>query len=579
LKEKYSMKKLFTTRGKITAVLAVALVASFSQVSSSGASVADTPKRGGNIKVGIFDTFPGFCTGDNLANSALMGARSIYETWVEQRNDGKIVPYLLKSFEGSADFKTWNLVVRDGIKFHDGTPLDGTALLLNLQAFRGALYLNGLIGRTPKSPSSGTGAGALANLTDVVQTGAMSVTVKLYNAEANFPETLFGSGRFMARSVGQLTGSTCSTVPVGTGAFKYVSHKLTELVVAKNDNYWRKDAKGGALPYLNGITFSFVNEAAARVSGVKSGSVAAAMFSSNGEAKQILALQKEKKLTSIISPMDYYPSLWLNHKIAPFSSKNARLAFSHSLDRSKWLKVRQRGLGAVPESIVGPNNIMFNKKGYAGYDLKKAKEFTAAYTKETGKTLEFSAPYDAASADSTADAQLFKEMCEAAGMKVNLLSITTAELIQKTFPNQLQMVPLLLMEGTGTAFIVPFIVSDTSGGNPAHFLRGAAKLSPALAGLQVFYSILNISSFKDEVSENLLFAARAEPNKVKAQKLYAQATEQLQNEARMTNINFTQYSLTYNKLGGVGTLGLAAGGPRRLVTNFGIDWTGVWSTK
>ncbi len=573
------MKKLFTTRGKISAVLAVALVASFSQVSSSGASVADTPKRGGNIKVGIFDTFPGFCTGDNLANSALMGARSIYETWVEQRNDGKIVPYLLKSFEGSADFKTWNLVVRDGIKFHDGTPLDGTALLLNLQAFRGALYLNGLIGRTPKSPSSGTGAGALANLTDVVQTGAMSVTVKLYNAEANFPETLFGSGRFMARSVGQLTGSTCSTVPVGTGAFKYVSHKLTELVVAKNESYWRKDAKGGALPYLDGITFSFVNEAAARVSGVKSGSVAAAMFSSNGEAKQILALQKEKKLTSIISPMDYYPSLWLNHKIAPFSSKNARLAFSHSLDRAKWLKVRQRGLGAVPESIVGPNNIMFNKKGYAGYDLKKAKEFTAAYTKETGKTLEFSAPYDAASADSTADAQLFKEMCEAAGMKVNLLSITTAELIQKTFPNQLQMVPLLLMEGTGTAFIVPFIVSDTSGGNPAHFLRGAAKLSPALAGLQVFYSILNISSFKDEVSENLLFAARAEPNKVKAQKLYAQATEQLQNEARMTNINFTQYSLTYNKLGGVGTLGLAAGGPRRLVTNFGIDWTGVWSTK
>jgi ABC-type transport system substrate-binding protein len=90
---------------------------------------------------------------------------------------------------------------------------------------------------------------------------------------------------------------------------------------------------------------------------------------------------------------------------------------------------------------------------------------------------------------------------------------------------------------------------------------------------------LNISSFKDEVSEKLLFAARAEPNKVKAKKLYMQATEQLQKEARMTNINFTQYVLTYNKLGGVGTLGLAAGGPRRLVTNFGIDWTGVWSTK
>ncbi len=574
------MKKLFTGgRRKVVAVMAIALVASLTQVSSSGAAGADKPKRGGNITVGIFDSFPGFCMADNLANSSLMAGRTIYETWVEQRADGKIVPYLLKSFESSADYKTWSLVVRDGIKFHDGTPLEGTALQLNLEAGRGSLYLNSLIGRTPKSPSSGTSAGFNANITEVIKTGAMSVTVKLYNADATFPETLYASGRAFARSVGQITGSTCSTVPVGTGAFKYVSHKLTELVVAKNDTYWRKDAKGGALPYLDGITFTFLPDAQPRVSGVKSGSLAATMFSSATEAKQILALEKDKKLTTISSPIDYYPTIWLNHKIAPFSSKNARLAFSHSLDREKWLKVRQKGLGQVPESIVGPNNIMFNKKGYAGYDLKKAKEFTAAYTTETGKALEFSLPYVSASADSTANAQLYKEMAEAAGMKVNLLSVTTAEAIQKAFPMQFQLLPLLLMEGTGTAFILPFVVSDTSGGNPAHFLRGAAKLSPALAGLQIFYSILNISSFKDEVSENLLFAARAEPNKAKSKKLYAQATEQLQKEAHVTNISFISYTLSYNKLGGVGELGLAAGGPRRLITNFGIDWTGVWSTK
>ena len=574
------MKKLFTGgRRKVAVVMAIALVSSLSQVTSSGAAGADTPKRGGNITVGIFDSFPGFCMADNLANSSLMAGRTIYETWVEQRADGKIVPYLLKSFEHSDDNKTWLLTLRDGIKFHDGSPLDGTALLLNLQAGRGALYLNRLIGRSPGSPSAGTSAGFNANINDVVQTGTMSVTVKLYQADATFTETLYASGRAFARSVSQITGATCSTVPVGTGAFKYVSHKLTELVVAKNDNYWRKDAKGGALPYLDGITFTFLPDAQPRVSGVKSGSLAATMFSSATEAKQILALEKNKNLTTISSPIDYYPTIWLNHKIAPFSSKNARLAFSHSLDRVKWLKVRQKGLGEVPESIVGPNNIMYNKKGYAGYDLKKAKEFTAAYTKETGKALEFSLPYVSASADSTANAQLFKEMAEAAGMKVNLLSVTTAEAIQKAFPMQFQLLPLLLMEGTGTAFIIPFAVSDTSGGNPAHFLRGAAKISPALAGLQIFYSILNISSFKDEVSENLLFAARAEPNKVKAKKLYAQATEQLQKEAHMTNISFISYTLSYNKLGGVGELGLAAGGARRLITNFGIDWTGVWSTK
>ncbi len=574
------MKKLFTGgRRKVVAVMAIALVASLTQVTTSGASGADTPKRGGNITVGIFDSFPGFCMADNLANSSLMAGRTIYETWVEQRADGVIVPYLLKSIDKSPDNKTWLLTLRDGIKFHDGSPVDGTALLINLQAGRGTLYLNGLIGRTPKSPSAGTAAGFNANITDVIQTGTMSVTVKLYQADATFLETLYASGRAFARSIAQITGPNCSTVPIGTGAFKYVSHKLTELVVAKNDNYWRKDAKGGALPYLDGITFTFLPDAQPRVAGVKSGTFAASMFSVAGEAKQMIDLAKNKKLTTIRSAEEWYGSHWLNHKIAPFSSKNARLAYSHALDRVKWNKVRVKGLGTVPDSIVGKANIMHNPKGYAGYDLKKSKEYVAAYKAETGKDMEFSLPYISASADSTANAQLLKEMCEAAGIKVNLLSVTTAEAIQKAFPMQFQMLPLLLMEGSGTAFIVPFIVSDTSGGNPTHFIRGAAKLSPALAGLQIFYSILNLSAFKDEVSENLLFAARAEPNKAKSKKLYMQATEQLQKEAHMTNIQFTQYQLTYNKLGGVGELGLAAGGPRKLITNFGIDWTGVWSTK
>ncbi len=574
------MKKLFAgSRRKVAAVMAIALVASLSQVTTSGASGADTPKRGGNITVGIFDSFPGFCLADNLANSSLMAGRTIYETWVEQRADGKIVPYLLRSIESSPDNKTWLLTLRDGIKFHDGSPVDGTALLINLQAGRGTLYLNGLIGRTPKSPTAGTAAGFNANIVDVIQTGTMSVTVKLYQADATFLETLYASGRAFARSIAQITGPNCSTVPIGTGAFKYVSHKLTELVVAKNDNYWRKDAKGGALPYLDGITFTFLPDAQPRVAGVKSGTFAASMFSVAGEAKQMIDLAKNKKLTTIRSAEEWYGSHWLNHKIAPFSSKNARLAYSHALDRVKWNKVRVKGLGTVPDSIVGKANIMHNPKGYAGYDLKKSKEYVAAYKAETGKDMEFSLPYISASADSTANAQLLKEMCEAAGIKVNLLSVTTAEAIQKAFPMQFQMLPLLLMEGSGTAFIVPFIVSDTSGGNPTHFIRGAAKLSPALAGLQIFYSILNLSAFKDEVSENLLFAARAEPNKAKSKKLYMQATEQLQKEAHMTNIQFTQYQLTYNKLGGVGELGLAAGGPRKLITNFGIDWTGVWSTK
>ncbi len=559
------MKYLFKGgRRKVAAVMAIALVASLSQVSASGATSHEKPKYGGTLKVGIFDSFPGYCMADNLANSALMGARTIYETWVEQRSDGKIVPYILKSFTKSADNKTWKLTVRNGVKFHDGTPVDGAALLTNIQALRGVLTLQG------KAPSPGTAGGMTANINDVKLTGPMEVTVYLYNADSEYPDALYAAGRFFVRAPSQiLSGAKCSTTPIGTGAFKLVSTKLSELVVAKNTDYWRKAPNGDKLPYLDGITFTFLSEVSPRVQGVKSGSLDAVMFSSNGEAKQILDLQKVSKVKTILSPADWYSSIWLNHKIAPFNSTNARLAFSHALDRAKFVKVRQKGMGGVPKSIVGPNNIMYNTNGYANFDLVKAKKFVAAYTAETGKALEFSMPYISGSVESLAGATMIKDFGAAAGMVINLTPLTTAEIIQRAFPQQFQVMQLLLMEGTSTGFIFPFVVSDMSGGNPNHVL--------AKTPLKILYGILNLSAFKDEVSENLLVAARAESNPVKKKALYKKATLQLQQQAHITNIVYTQYALSFGKqVQGVGELPLVSGGARRLITNFGIDWTGVW---
>lgn len=559
------MKNLFKGgRRKVAVVMAVALVASLSQVSPSAATSHEKPRYGGTLNIGIFDSFPGYCMADNLANSALMGARTIYETWFEQHANGKIVPYIAKSVVSSADRKTWKITVRDGIKFHDGTSVDGAALFTNLQALRGVLTLQG------KAPSPGTAGGFTANISDVKQTGPMEVTVYLWNAESDYPASLYASGRFFVRAPSQiLSGAKCSTTPIGTGPFKLASTKLSELVVTKNTDYWRKAPNGDKLPYLDSIKFTFLSEVTPRVQGVKSGALDAVMFSSATEAKQIIDIQKASKVKTILSPPDYYPSIWLNHKIAPFNSTNARLAFSYAMDRAKFVKVRQKGLGGVPKSIVGPNNIMYNEKGYANFDLAKAKSFVAAYTAETGKALEFSMPFTTGSVESLANGQMIKEFGAAAGMTINLTPFTTAEIIQRAFPQQFQAMALLLMEGTGTAFIFPFIVSDMSGGNPTHVLTKTP--------LRILYGILNLSAFKDEVSENLLIAARGEPNPAKKAALYKKATLQLQQQAHLTNVVYLQYALSYNKkVKGVGTLPLVAGGARRLMTNFGIDWTGVW---
>lgn len=560
------MKHLFKGgRRKVAAVMAVALVASLSQVAPS--SAAEKPKAGGQLKVGIFDSFPGYCMADNLANSSLMAGRTIYETWVEQRSDGKMVPYVLSAIENSADFKSWKLTVRDGIQFHDGTAVNGDALVTNLQALRGALTLVG------KAPSPGTAGGFTANISAVTKVSTNSVQVDLYRPQVDFLETLYASGRFFVRAPSQiLGGAKCSTTPIGTGPFKLVSTKLNELVVAKNTAYWREDASGTRLPYLDGITFTFLVETASRVSGLKSKSLDVAMFTSAGEVKQIRDLQKNKKMVTIESAEEYYPSIWLNHKIAPFSSKNARLAVSYAIDRADYNKVRNRDYVSAATSMVGPNNIMYNEKGFIQFDVKKAKAAAAAYLAETGKALEFSFPYTAGSTESLANVTQIQKYMTAADIKMNLLPLTTAEIIQRAFPQQFQAMALLLMEGTGTAFIAPFITSDTSGGNQTHLLRKTP--------LAILYGILNLSAFTDTVSEDLIWAAKAEPNLAKRTKLYQKATAQIQTEAHLTTIAYQKYILVHRlNVQGVGELGLTQGGKRKVMTNFGIDFTGVWLGK
>ena len=559
------MKQLFRGgRRKVAAVMAVALVASLSQVAPT--SAAETPKTGGTLSVGVFDSFPGYCMADNLANSALMAGRTIYETWVEQRVDGKIVPYVLSAVENSTDFKQWKLTVRPGVLFHDGTPVNADALVTNLQALRGALTLLG------KAPSPGTAGGFTANITEVIKVSDSAVQVNLYRPQVDFLETLYASGRFFVRAPSQiLGGAKCSTTPIGTGPFKLVSTKLNELVVTKNASYWRKDPSGASLPYLDGITFTFLVETASRVSGLKSKSLDIAMFTSAGEVKQIRDLQKNKNVTVIESPEEYYPSIWLNNRIAPFSSKNARLAVSYAIDRVDYNKVRNRDYVSAAKSIVGPANIMYNEKGFIQYDLKKAKDAAAAYKTETGKDLEFSFPYTAGSTESLANATQIQKYMTAAGIKMNLLPLTTAEIIQRAFPQQFQAMALLLMEGAGTAFIAPFITSDTSGGNQTHILRKTP--------LAVLYGILNLSAFTDTVSEDLIWQAKAEPNAAKRKALYGKATQQIQTEARLTTISYQKYALAYRtNVKGVGELGLTQGGQRKLMTNFGIDFTGVWKS-
>jgi peptide/nickel transport system substrate-binding protein len=52
--------------------------------------------------------------------------------------DLSIVPVLAETVEPNADYTEWTFEIREGISFHDGTPLDGEAVKLNLETCVGS---------------------------------------------------------------------------------------------------------------------------------------------------------------------------------------------------------------------------------------------------------------------------------------------------------------------------------------------------------------------------------------------------------------------------------------------------------
>ena len=662
--------------------VAVATAIAISTVASTGSSAAtspNAPKSGGKVKVAIFDTFPGFCFGDNNANSALMVQRTVYETLFEKTKGNDMVGLLAESASASDDLKTWTIKLKPNIKFSDGVAFDATAVKQNLEysgggysaavgaaeaatadfaghavklftAFKGSGPLGGATGAglmtqvgipvagqtttvavptlsfltvlgvfakdgaidtatkgalnalgLTKSASStwaattytlSTGTAFLANIVSVTATNSLTVTLKMNRAQNDVPAMLYASGRSFMRSPSQFTkGATvCSQKPIGTGPFKVADdYKLVstdELTVYKNPTYWRTDPTTKAkLPYLDQITFTNVKEASQRAAAIRKGTYDAGMFSGASEATFIKDLRLRKSVAKEYkSPNEYYPSLWLNQgKVgSPFASKNARLAVLSCLDRENFVKVRTKGESTVAKSIVGSSSIMYSSQGFQKFNVTASKGYVAAWQAEAGnagKTLSFSYPVDTSTL-SMANATFLKYQWAKCGITANLVVEEAAQIIKKAFnsaasggaANAYDAISILLFEGTDVSFNLPFALTNA-------YPVGATTMGSTWRSN--IGNVLGLNHHNDTALDDLFYAGQAAANKSVAKIKFQEATARLQSEGFMGALSNNYYTFfTNNKKGlaGIGALQLVKGKTQRVVTNWGIDWTGVYKT-
>ena len=570
------------------AVAATIAISTMASTGSQAASNPSAPKYGGEVKVGIFDTFPGFCVGNNPANSSLMATRTVYETLFEKTRGNDFVGLLAKSGNPSADLKTWTIELRSGIKFHNGEALNAKAMVTNWLNTSGMNFLMTAGAKGPAVATAayghtlGTAVPFQSNILMVTAVGETTVVYTLDRPQNDFLGTLYASGRGFVRAPAQLVDkTTCSGTPIGTGPFKAVSFTTDEMIVAKNADYWRTDpVTGNKLPYIDKITFTNIKESSSRQSAVQTGTVDAAMFSGASEGQYIQALRKKKNLTEYKSPAEYYPSLWLNQGKpgSPFANINARRAVLSCIDRVTWVKARTKGEGVVSTSLVGPNSVMYNKVGFPKYSVADAKAFVELYKTETGKTeLAFAGPSDTSSV-SVSNAKFFQTMMAKCGIKYDYVIEEGAVIIGKTFNpspaagsyyNAYDAISILLFEGTDVTFNLPFVLTNGFAKDSKSPLAGVFRTSIG--------SILGLNHHSDATVDAAFFAGEAAQSKALAITKFKEGTAILQKNSMMGATFYFSYELFAGKsLGGIGKTPIELKKTQRLMTNWGIDWAGVY---
>lgn len=408
-----------------------------------------TPQRGGKVTYGLeAETGGGWCLpGSQLAAGGIQVASAIYDTLVAPASDGQggveYVPYLAESVEPNDTFTEWTITLRDGITFHNGEPLNADAVKGTLDAFRG---------ENPNI-SAPLFTFVLEQITavDVVDDLTVRVTTEL--PWVAFDAYLWSTGRLGIVAPAQLADpDTCDRNLIGTGPFQIVNCDQEDcgwfindrFTAERNDDYWREDADGEQLPYLDAIEFRPIPQVAQRVNGLKGGELDL-IHTTDGAAIQNLRTDADAGTVNLLES-DFAPEVsytMLNTSKAPFDNQNARLAVAHAVNVEEFLDITQAGLPARAVQPFGDDNIAYNDPAdveFPEFDPEQSQQFLDAYLQETGQaelSFEILTTNDPVNLEL---AQLAQSQAEAAGMSVTIDQVEQTAIINTALGGDFQAV-------------------------------------------------------------------------------------------------------------------------------------------
>ena len=192
------------------------------------------PHLGGTLRVGVEAEGDGLNPAANsLAVSALIMTYPVFDPLAYYDTDGNWIPVLAESFTKIGDGTAWQMKLREGIRFHDGTELDADDVVATFKAQLDDPVLRVAFrpGFDPDEP--------IRKIDDY------TVEYKGVRPAARFPMAFTSQlgmilpSEWLERA---LADKSLNQMPVGQGPFKIERRVQDEVtVLVRNPDYWAAD--------------------------------------------------------------------------------------------------------------------------------------------------------------------------------------------------------------------------------------------------------------------------------------------------------------------------------------------------
>jgi len=270
----------------------------------------------------------------------------IYETLFKNDENMVLTPELATGYEQVSDTR-WEIYLREGVTFHDGTPFNADAVVYSINRVRDpsnsrhheydfidSLYKTDdytvtIITKEPYAPT-------IASLSDPV--------VSIVSPEAD----------------------DLGTEAVGTGPFKCVDFEpAVSLSVVRNDNYW-----GGAVK-LEAAILKYVSDPQTRAYMLEAGEVDMARGIPQAEV-DIIDSNSDLDVISKETLRTYF--MYVNTGREPFNNVKVRQAINYAINRGQIVETALEGVGGVPAKSVFPSVMPWSANDdLEGYPFNQAK--------------------------------------------------------------------------------------------------------------------------------------------------------------------------------------------------------------